>query len=228
MTETKYLTTYYRIIHNRQINDLRYDIYSEIHHIIPKSLGGTDDKCNLVRLSAKEHYIVHHLLWRHYRSLGDAEKTYKMANAFWSMCIQHKGNRYLNSNGYHTIRKEIAKNNSKRYIGKDNPNYGNGDKIKGEKNPMFGVRRSDDWKKTHSKLLRESGKYKKEKNSTSKEYYVIDTINDTKTFIKKGYLIDYCNENDIKYTTLYVTEKRGTPISRGKGKGLLLKEYNGL
>jgi len=32
------------------------------HHIIPRSCGGTDDPKNIVYLTPKEHYIVHHLL----------------------------------------------------------------------------------------------------------------------------------------------------------------------
>ena len=36
--------------------------YSERHHIIPKCMGGTDDESNLVKLTAREHYIAHQLL----------------------------------------------------------------------------------------------------------------------------------------------------------------------
>lgn len=36
--------------------------YSENHHIIPRCLGGTDDKDNLVRLTPEEHYVAHQLL----------------------------------------------------------------------------------------------------------------------------------------------------------------------
>ena len=36
--------------------------YTEIHHIIPKCLGGSDDKGNLVPLTGREHYICHLLL----------------------------------------------------------------------------------------------------------------------------------------------------------------------
>jgi hypothetical protein len=36
--------------------------YTERHHIQPKCLGGTDDHKNLVRLTAREHFVVHHLL----------------------------------------------------------------------------------------------------------------------------------------------------------------------
>lgn len=36
--------------------------YSERHHIVPKSLGGNDAPSNLVRLSAREHFVCHLLL----------------------------------------------------------------------------------------------------------------------------------------------------------------------
>lgn len=33
--------------------------YKERHHIIPKSMGGSNDKNNLVNLTAREHFIAH-------------------------------------------------------------------------------------------------------------------------------------------------------------------------
>lgn len=36
--------------------------YYETHHIIPRCLGGTDDKSNLVKLTAREHFVAHYLL----------------------------------------------------------------------------------------------------------------------------------------------------------------------
>lgn len=38
------------------------DGYKESHHIKPKSIGGTDDYWNLVKLTAREHFIAHVLL----------------------------------------------------------------------------------------------------------------------------------------------------------------------
>ena len=38
----------------------------EIHHIIPKSLGGSDDPSNLVALTPKEHCLAHMLLLKIY------------------------------------------------------------------------------------------------------------------------------------------------------------------
>lgn len=58
--ENKYTTWYYSIIdkaQHRTINE-----YVEKHHIIPKTLGGNNDKINLVKLTAREHFICHLLL----------------------------------------------------------------------------------------------------------------------------------------------------------------------
>ena len=42
--------------------------YSERHHILPKSMGGTDVEDNLVYLTLREHVLAHHLLWRIHRN----------------------------------------------------------------------------------------------------------------------------------------------------------------
>ena len=45
--------------------------YKENHHIIPRCLGGSDDKTNLVALMADEHFIAHLLLAKiHKNHLG--------------------------------------------------------------------------------------------------------------------------------------------------------------
>lgn len=38
------------------------DAYYEKHHILPKSMGGTDVVANIVKLTAREHFIAHVLL----------------------------------------------------------------------------------------------------------------------------------------------------------------------
>ena len=38
------------------------DEYHERHHIIPKCMGGTNDKDNLIDLYAREHFEAHRLL----------------------------------------------------------------------------------------------------------------------------------------------------------------------
>lgn len=52
-------------IHDQIIDKAKHRVfknYTETHHILPKCLGGTDDKDNLVKLTAREHFIVHKIL----------------------------------------------------------------------------------------------------------------------------------------------------------------------
>ena len=56
----KYTGWYYSIVNSAMLRDNMG--YTERHHIIPKSLGGPDDLSNLIRLTAREHFICHQLL----------------------------------------------------------------------------------------------------------------------------------------------------------------------
>jgi ribosomal protein L37AE/L43A len=56
----KYEKWYASIVENAK--DRKLDCYKETHHIVPRSIGGTDDKTNLVDLTAREHFICHWLL----------------------------------------------------------------------------------------------------------------------------------------------------------------------
>jgi hypothetical protein len=55
----------YKKIHDNIIlraNSRVLNGYGENHHIVPKCLGGNNKKENLVRLTAKEHWVIHLLL----------------------------------------------------------------------------------------------------------------------------------------------------------------------
>lgn len=60
-----YIKLYNSIIVNAKFRE-RPDCYCEKHHIVPKCLGGTNEESNLVILTAREHFIVHHLLYKIY------------------------------------------------------------------------------------------------------------------------------------------------------------------
>lgn len=80
--------------------------YRETHHIIPKCIGGTDDRGNLVELTAKEHFIAHLLLTEVY------PKSQKLKYALWMMASMENGNqeRYrVSSNMYRIIKEQIDK-----------------------------------------------------------------------------------------------------------------------
>jgi hypothetical protein len=40
--------------------------YTESHHVVPRCMGGTEDRSNLVRLTAEEHFVAHQLLHKMY------------------------------------------------------------------------------------------------------------------------------------------------------------------
>lgn len=60
--QNKYCKIYYDLINSRQIINSDNTSYYEKHHIIPESLGGKNDKDNIVKLTPREHFLVHWLL----------------------------------------------------------------------------------------------------------------------------------------------------------------------
>lgn len=91
----------YAKIYNTIIEKRRNNIpsgYTEIHHITPRSLGGTDEPYNLVKLTAKEHFICHLLLTKMYPSNSAASN--KMIHAFLLMCKITNTNRHITSLQY--------------------------------------------------------------------------------------------------------------------------------
>lgn len=104
--ENKYSRWYFKIIDNRKSNIL-IEAYEE-HHIIPKSLGGSNDDCNLVRLSLREHYICHLLLIK----MTSGMQKSKMAFAFVAM----KARTNMNSKHYALARKSLKHTDATKKI----------------------------------------------------------------------------------------------------------------
>lgn len=55
---------YDRLIERARIRKL--EGYVEKHHILPKCIGGSNDKTNIVSLTPEEHYVAHQLLVKIY------------------------------------------------------------------------------------------------------------------------------------------------------------------
>jgi len=66
----------------------------ERHHIIPQSLGGSNDKSNLVYLSCREHFLCHWLLVK----MTEGENYHKMVYALMGMRAEN-----THQERYHTI-----------------------------------------------------------------------------------------------------------------------------
>ena len=60
--EIDYRKKYDALIEQARIEAVKYDRGYEIHHIVPRSLGGSDEPKNLVKLWPKEHLLAHWLL----------------------------------------------------------------------------------------------------------------------------------------------------------------------
>ena len=117
-----YRKIYNQIIDKRRIED--YNGYTETHHIIPRSLGGTDDSVNLVKLSAREHYICHYLLMKIYKP-GTASGN-KMLKAFIMMiyCKSNNQCRYVSSRTYELLKHQFSKIQSELQSGEKNSQHG--------------------------------------------------------------------------------------------------------
>lgn len=85
------------------------DGYAEVHHIVPRSLGGSDDADNLIRLTARQHYVAH---WMLARALGGSA-----ARAFFMMSNFGKYGQ-VNSTTYAMARQEYAEQVSQQLKGK--------------------------------------------------------------------------------------------------------------
>ena len=100
----KYTTWYFNIITNasKRVNQFEY---TEKHHIIPKSLGGTNNLNNLVNLTAREHFICHRLLVK--MTTGKAKCS--MAYAAWQMTLLNNRCRYTpTSRTYAILKKQLS------------------------------------------------------------------------------------------------------------------------
>lgn len=96
---TKYHLHYNTLIENARDRILPSDTYKESHHIIPRSLGGSDDRNNLVDLTAREHYIAHLLLAKMH---GGEQKRKMLAAVLLMGAI--KRYRKCNSHLYESMR----------------------------------------------------------------------------------------------------------------------------
>lgn len=119
----KYTKWYNSIISNRKNNPLNNLVYKEKHHIIPKSLGGSNKKENIIALTAKEHFICHRLLVR----MTEGNDKVKMSYAIRTMMIRENPyqSRYkISSKVYESIIRETKEVIGKSQTGKNNSYYG--------------------------------------------------------------------------------------------------------
>ncbi len=87
----------------------KLECYKESHHILPRCIGGTDEKDNLVELTPEEHYLAHQLLVKIY---PDEAKLVYAAN----MMIPNRSSNKM----YGWLRRRFSKEISINQKGKGN------------------------------------------------------------------------------------------------------------
>jgi hypothetical protein len=139
--DSKYTRWYYAIIQKRAVTDRRRRY--ETHHILPQSLGGSDEQENLVRLSGHDHAWCHWLLTK----MTTGEDRSKMIYAFNMMGVygehMERQSSYAVVRAYERNRLEWSKTHSDKMKGrepwnkgldmKDDPRCKGGKKNKGKK-----------------------------------------------------------------------------------------------
>ena len=101
--KNKYYFWYFNLVEKAKKNTEKYTCYTELHHILPKCLGGNDSEDNLVKLTLREHYIAHLLLSKMYE--GGAKR--KMYYGLWRMLLDVK---VRNSRVFELYRKKYIEN----------------------------------------------------------------------------------------------------------------------
>lgn len=105
----KYQKWYYQLIYKAKLRNNLIG-YTEVHHILPRSLGGDNSTTNLVALTAREHFVAHWLLSKMYDGLNKN----KMLLALHGMQMkgtnkkQQRYESHITSRVYERTKKHVA------------------------------------------------------------------------------------------------------------------------
>ncbi len=166
-----YINIYKKLIRKTRKRYLELE-YSEVHHIIPRCLGGKDNKSNLITLSTKEHYIAHLLLVKIFETRSNKNMYFKL---LWAVNMMTQGNSerkelksrlYANSKGLYKHSEETKEKMRTAHLGrvlsketrdkisntrKERLKSGDIKPLKGKGNGMYGKKLSQKAKKMISK-----------------------------------------------------------------------------
>ncbi len=199
-----FLNNKYKHWHDNIINNAKNRVleeYKEKHHILPRCLGGKDNKENLVELTGREHFLVHMLLCKFTQGLQKRSMLY----AFKCMSYYKKDGRdyKINSKIAQVLREQLEF--SKEHIKKlSDAKKGKPSNRKGKKATKETIE-----KLRLSRLGYKATKETKQKLSKMRKglIWVNNTIKSKK--IKKSDLQNYLNNG----------------YSIGRDKSYLTKEY---
>jgi hypothetical protein len=119
-----YKRIYKDIVDKAQMRTFQVGVYTEKHHITPKSLGGKDRKANLVSLTAREHFICHLLLVK--MQVKGSPSYFKMVKAFFMMSrvASPLQERSISSRSYFSLKEAFSEACRIQSCGERNSQYG--------------------------------------------------------------------------------------------------------
>lgn len=132
--------------------------YFELHHVIPKCLGGSDEESNLVGLTAQEHFVAHQLLVKMYPANN------RLIYGAQMMCRNPHGGR-VNNKFYGWLKNRLSVIQSKKFKGRvwsEEQNASRAEKVKAQwADPEFRAKRIASmigWKRTAESRAKQSAR----------------------------------------------------------------------
>ena len=104
----KYQDFIANILNERGHNGIPKGVYKEKHHIIPRCLGGSNSKDNLIDLYPSEHFIAHKLL------AEENVNNFALVKAYWLLSNLKDGRQIQTPQEYEMIRTLYSKMQSKK------------------------------------------------------------------------------------------------------------------
>lgn len=210
--KNKYNKWYWNIIENSKMRILENNVYTEKHHIIPKSLGGPDSLDNIATLTAKEHFICHLLLTK----MVEGKARASMCYAAWQMTMSNNRPRYkVSSRMYELLRTQLSESLIGRTFSEETKRK-IGAKSAGRK-PMLGKTHSAETKQKISDA--HTGKSRKPFTEATKLKM---------SLTRKGMNVDHSGENNPMYGNKQrlTTKELISKANSGKNNGMYGKYKN--
>lgn len=147
-----YSHNYNRLIIKAKNRSILPTIYKENHHIIPKCMGGSDNKNNIISLFPDEHLIAHLLLTKMYPNhIGLLRAAYCMTNGFNKISRNlNKEYKWLKEKYKERQRVWLKENHYLTKMSLEEKEHFLNKHIRGENNPNFGNKWSEKQRKNLS------------------------------------------------------------------------------
>ena len=216
--ETKYSKWYLDIIFKAKSEDrkkLKKDnpnyIYYENHHILPASIFPKykllkENIWNGVLLTAKEHFICHALIWKHYKKLNLSEQ-YSMAKAFNKIRFGDKKQKRYTSKLYELC-KITYKDSDETRKRKARPGKLNGMYGKKQKQITCPLNSKNKYKQTILKVDESIGYIGKKKSIALRSSYEIKAVKLLKQLFRIKKIVGFSSEEVI---IPYISSKDNKP-----------------